>query len=453
MAYAACGMTLLAVASLAAPAGHAGWAHPVQAQDGPGVFAGPDGVGDIEAATISGDVYALVAGWDDRVWVVDMADPARPAPVAVMVGGQDGFAPGWAVDVEAAGIGNGTYALVAGISVEAAVQVANITDPARPAPVSVIRWEGGPGPSWISDVEVAEVDGRAYALVANPARNAVQVTEITDPAEPKWVGTVYEEEGCADPFTEIVRVAGTGTSGTAYQVAAAGGAPPAAPLQAHRAAGPQGCFAELAGAVDIGVAEIAGRPYALVAGSISGDVLVMDLTDPAAPARVGSFAYREAVPGAAPVDMHVEMAQVGRSTYALVAAPQDNAVVVVEMTRPALPVEVVKIFAWPGRAQEMKAVVVDDGAYLLVAGWEGGGLGIVDITDPASIRHHSFPYGGPGGPESALVVEAARIGNGTYALTAGWEGGGLWVANITDPASPAWISGAPTATGWPPPDP
>ena len=455
MACAACGgILLVAVASLAAPAGHAGQVHPVQAQDdlgGPGVFAGLEGVGDIEVTTISGDVFALVASWDERVWVVDITDPARPAPVAVMVGGQDGFAPGWAVDVEAAEIGNGTYALMAGASVEAAVQVANITDPARPAPVSVIRWQGDPGPSWISDVEVAVVDGRTYALVANPARDAVQVTEITDPARPRWVSTVYEGRGCADPFMEIVRVAGTGTAGLAYQMAVAttGGALPAAPLQAHRTNVPQGCFAELAGAVDIGVAEIAGRPYALVAGRISGDILVMDLTDPAAPVRVGSFTYREAVLGATPVDMHVEMAQMGGITYALVAVPQDNTVVVVELSRPALPVEVIEMSAWPGRAQDVEAVVVDDGTYLLVAGWEDGGLGIVEITGLASIRHHSFPYDGPGGPESVRVVEAAEIGNGTYALAAGWVDGGLWVANITDPANPAWISGAAPAAEWP----
>lgn len=107
------------------------------------------------------------------------------------------------------------------------------------------------------------------------------------------------------------------------------------------------------------------------------------------------------------------------------------------MNRPDLPVLVSEMFEHPGRVQGVEAVGVDDRTYMLVAGWDGGGLRVVDITD----RSHTW-YLSIAGEDAAptgrvQVVEVARVGNGTYALAAGWQSGGLWIANITNPQDPS----------------
>lgn len=445
---------LVSAAYLMVPAGHADPALPAQALDtteGPGGFGELGGVSDIEVVVgADGSAYVLMASWGDRVRIINITDPARPAPVADMVGGQDGFVRGWAADVEVVSVGSGAYALIPGTIGEVAVQVVNITDPTRPAPISVIRWQGDAGLDWISDLEVAVVEGRAYVLVANPAKDAVQITEITDPGEPRWVTTVFEGRSCSGWYGGIVRVAGTAER---TYPATAGWSTPAAPAEASRTYWTLVCFEALAGASDVVVAEVSGGSYALVAGRISGEVLVMDITNPGRPEPVASFPVLDGGRDAAPVDAHIEVAQVGQSTYALVAVPQENVIRMVEVSRPGFPVLVSEMSGHPGRVQGVEAVGVGNSTYMLVAGWDGGGLRVVDITDRSHTRYLHIAGEDAAPTERVRVVEVARVGNGTYALAAGWQSGGLWVANITDPASPAWISGGAPATGWPLQDP
>ena len=431
-------LLLMLAAYLAVPAGHADptlLGQAPDAADGSGGFGELGKVGDIEVvADADGSTYALVASWSDRIWIINITDPARPALVADMVGGQDGFVRGFLADIEVVSVANGTYVLIPDITGWEMVQVANITDPARPAPVSVIKWQGNAGPDWISDLEVVVVDERAYVLMANPARNAVQITEITDPGEPRWVATVSQVQDCFGQFGEIVQMAGV-----AYQ-AMAGWSQPVAHTESSRTYGALDCFESLAGASEVVAAEMEGGFYALVAGRISGEVLVMDITHLGEPEPVARVPVLDEGRAAGPVDVHMKVAQAGQSTYALVAVPQENIVRLVDVSRPYLPVLIGEMSIYPGRVQEVEAVVVGNNTYMLVAGWDDSGLWISDITDPAHKRYISV-LGEENGPtDRARVVEAARVGNGTYALVADSQSGGLWIANITDPQDSFWLA-------------
>lgn len=431
-------LLLMSAACLAVPAGHADptpLGQAPDATDGSGGFGELGGVGDIEVvAGVDGSTYALVAGWSDRIRIINITDPARPVPVADMVGGQDGFVRGFLAEIEVVSVANGTYVLIPDITGWETVQVANITDPARPAPVSVIKWQGDTWLSWISDLEVVVADGRSYVLMANPTKNAVQITDITDPGEPRWVATVSQVQYCFGQFSKIVQI-----SGGAYQTTA-GWLQPAVPIEVSRTYEALDCFEALAGASEVAVAEMSGTFYALVAGRISGEVLVMDITHLGGPEPVASFPVLDEGSAAGPVDAHMKVAQTGQSTYALVAVPQENIVRLVDVSRPYHPVLIGEMSVYPGRVQEIEAVMVGNSTYMLVAGWDDYGLRIANITDPAH-RWHASVLGEENAPTDMVrVVEAARVGNGTYALVAGSQSDGLWIANITDPQDPFWLA-------------
>lgn len=431
-------LLLMLAVYLAAPAGHADPTLPSQEPDATerlGGFGELGEVGDIEVVVgADGSTYALMASWSDRIRIINITDPARPAPVADMVGGQDGFVRGFLADIEVVSVANGTYVLIPDITGWEMVQVANITDPARPAPVSVIKWQGDAGQDWISDLEVAVVDERAYVLMANPARNAVQITEITNPGEPRWVATVFHVQDCLGQFGEIVQMAGG-----AYQTTA-GWNQMVGPIEAGWTYRAPDCFEALAGASEVVAAEMSGGYYALVAGRISGEVLVMDITYPGGPEPVARFPVLGEERAAGPVDVQIEVAHAGQSTYALVAVPQENIVRLVDVSRPYFPVLIGEMSIYPERVQEVEAVMVGNNTYMLVAGWGDGGLSMFEITDPAYKRHISV-WGEENAPTDRIrVVEAARVGNGTYVLVAGSQSGSLWMVNITDPQDPFWLA-------------
>ena len=431
-------LLLMLAAYLAVPAGHADPTlldQEPDATDGSSGFGELGEVGDIEVVTdVDGSTYALVASWSDRIRIINITDPARPAPVADMVGGQDGFIRGFAADIEVVSVANGTYVLIPDITGWETVQVANITNLVRPAPVSVIKWQGDAGPNWILDLEVVVVDERAYVLMANPARNAVQITEITDPGEPRWVATVSQVQDCFGQFGEIVQMAGV-----AYQ-AMAGWSQPMAHTESSQTYGVLDCFESLAGASEVVVAEMAGGFYALVAGRISGEVLVMDITHLGEPEPVARFPVLDEGRAAGPVDVHMKVVQAGQSTYALVAVPQENIVRRIDVSRPYLPVLISEMSAYPGHVQEVEAVVVGNNTYMLVAGWDDGGLRMFEISDPAYTWQISVLWEENGPTDRIQVVEAARVGNGTYALVADSQSGSLWMANITGPQDPFWLA-------------
>ena len=142
----------------------------------------------MEVFESGGRTYAMVAAWKDGgVQIMDITDPARPIPVSAVFDGlrvidtMDG-----AYEVEVFDSGGRTYAMVAAVY-DHGIQIMDITDPARPTPTSAV-FDGSEGFTALDravDVEVFESGGRTYAMVAAVYDNgAVQIMDITDPARP-----------------------------------------------------------------------------------------------------------------------------------------------------------------------------------------------------------------------------------------------------------------------------
>ena len=203
--------------------------------------------------------------------------------------------------------------------------------------------------------------------------------------------------------------------------------------------------AEMAGAVfDTG-----DRTYVIVATLYDNATQIVDITDPADPAPVSAVLDGSDELGALSFPFDLEAFGIGDRTYVMVASSHDGGVHIVDVTDPAQPIPISTVLGGPEDfADAPKEVDVDlfntgDRAYAAVAALHGGGLHIVDVTDPADPALVSAVLGGPGelrGASARISMDVFNIGNGTYAIAATSPDGRINIVNVTDPADPALVS-------------
>ena len=364
--------------------------------DGAGGFEALGGAGDVELFDMDGRTYAVVAAYDEGgVQVIDITDPVRPAPVSTVIDGPD-LALDGAHDVEVFGMDGRTYAVVAA-SGEAGVQLMDITDPVRPAPVSVAFDGPDLALGGAEDVEVFDMDGRTYAMVAAYDDGGVQIIDITDPANMAPVSAVFDGPDLA-----------------------------------------------LDGAHDVEVFGMHGRTYAVVATLRDDGVRIMDVTDPVHPTPVSTVLDGPdlALGGA----WDVEVFGAGGRTYAIVTASGEAGVQVIDITDPAHPSPVSAVFDGVDGfealavANEMAVFGMDGRAYAIVAAYGEAGVQVIDITDPAHPSPVSAVFDGVDGFEAldgAGEMAVFNTGDRTYAMVTAWKDDGVQVIDITDPANPS----------------
>ena len=271
--------------------------------------------------------------------------------------------------------GGGVYAVVAARDANA-VQVINVTDPTRPRMVAEARDGRSDGHGGTFDklagaegVEIAQVGGRAYAVVAASGDDGVQIIDVTDPASPRAVSSVADEPGSS-----------------------------------------RNKFSMLDGASGVEIFVKDSKTYALVSSWDDDGFQVIDITNPASPApadrghdgnRCSTAARYSALGGALASDT---LAFNGR-LYALVAANFDDGLQVVDVTDPERLVVEGAVFDELGGFSELTAPISAHAAeiggreYVFVASYQhytqvingedfgmGGGVQIVDVTDPSSPR-------------------------------------------------------------------
>ena len=266
------------------------------------------GPSDITLLTTLDKTYALVANLlGNSIQVIDITDPASPSPVAAMVDGQDGFdALGGVRSIGLAEISGTIYALGAGWS-DDAVQIIDVADPASPSPVaSAFDGQGGFALAAVDSIDTAAISDGVYALVTSTSDGAVQIINVTDPANPSPVASVFDGDarpshpGASSPTPGILDDQGNftlngagdivayGIGGHSYAIVASPGddavriidvTDPTNPLPAAVLFDGQGGFNALGGAHGVALAVIGERTYALVAASDDGAVQIIDVTD------------------------------------------------------------------------------------------------------------------------------------------------------------------------------
>ena len=226
-------------------------------------------------------------------------------------------------------------------------------------------------------------------------------------------------------------------------------------------------FDKLKGSQGIATATIGYSTYAIVAAFKDHGVQIVNITDPSSPVPVASFGDGDTVTvngvnktfdrleGA----FGIAMATIGSSTYALVSTYADDGVQIVNITDPSSPVPVVsfgdgdivtvngvnKTFDRLEGGEGIATATIGDGTYALVAGYYDDGVQIIDITDPANpVPAASFGEGGRVSGVSktfnelkgANGITTVTIGDGTYALVTAYDDDGVQIIDITDPSSP-----------------
>ena len=141
-----------------------------------------------------GSSYAILTAHNSNlVQIIDVTDPASPAPVATVQSGE-GFGLDGAVGFAVHEDGGSSYAVVAA-HLGHAIQIIDVTDPASPVTVATVPDGEGFELEGSGDVAVYERGGNSYAVVAVFDGDAIQIIDITDPASPAAVATIRDGEG------------------------------------------------------------------------------------------------------------------------------------------------------------------------------------------------------------------------------------------------------------------
>ena len=340
--------------------------------------------------------------------------------------------------------GGGVYAVVAAKDADA-VQVINVTDPTRPRAVAEAR-DGRPDDrggtfdklAGAAGVGIAQVGGRAYAVVAASGDDGVQIIDVTDPASPRAVSSVADEPGSS-----------------------------------------RNRFSMLGGATGVEIFVQNSRTYALVSSWDDDGFQVIDITDPASPReadrghdgnRCSTAARYSALGGALASDT---LAFNGR-LYAVLAANFDDGLQVVDVTDPDRLVVRGAVFDELGGFSELTAPISAHAAeikgreYVFVASYQhytqvvngenfgmGGGVQIVDVTDPSSPRA-AAALGHSDRSQFALLhgvrgIDTFAKGARTYAIITAElalghsqsdDKGAFTIVDVTNPERPRFMAGA-----------
>ena len=349
-------------------------------EDGAGGFEELEGPKGVTAVTVGSSTYALVAAYDDDgVQIIDITDPNNPTPVASIGDGEDGFEElKGARYVTTVTIDSSTYALVSA-SADHGVQIINITTPSSPSPVAHMSNAAGLALQDPRGIATLTTGSSTYALVAAHS-GFVQIINITTPSSPAPVANVRDGSG---GFEALSRARGITT------------------------------------------VTLDSSTYALVASYDDG-VQIINVTNPSEPAPVAAVLNSQSnrLDGAT----GITTVTVGSSTYALVAAQNDNAVQIINITDPSSPESVA--FAQDGSAgfdrlrypESIATVTFGSSTYAVVASFLDG-IQIINVTDPsnpspaASVGSFDTRFGNFALPEA---ITAVTIDSKTYVLVASY---------------------------------
>ena len=378
----------------------------------------------VATTRIGSNTYALVtASWDNGVQIIDITDPASPAPVSSFddgdtVSGKTFDTLGGTDEIVIARIGSNTYALVVGWR-DHGVQIVDVTDPANPVPVASFADGDTVGGKTYDElrgatgITTAKIGSGTYALVVADDDDGVQIVDITDPANPVPVASFDD---------------GDTVEGKTYD--------------------------ELEGPASITTARIGAGTYALVAASDDDGVQIVDITDPANPVPVASFDDGDTV-GSGTYDelddpRYITTARIGSSTYALVACFADNGVQIIDITDPANPVPAAsfdegdtaagKTYRELKGAGSVTTARIGSRTYAAVVAHDDNGVQIVDISDPESpVPVASFEDGDTVGSrtyenlQGPANIGTVRIGSGTYFLVTAYFDNGVQIIGLKGP--------------------
>ncbi len=351
---------------------------------------------------IGGSTYAAVtAGADDGLQLVDVTNPASPAPVGQLADTEpDGLLLNGAYNAAVFTVGASTYAAVVG-NLDHGLQIVDVTDPTSPEEAGQLADDEDPGDELLfrgpRGVDTFTAGSDTYAVVTGGSDNGIQIIDITDPDSPVAAGKMRD-------------------NGSRL----------------------------LEGTYDVAVFEIGAKTYAVVASYGEDGIQIIDISNPDGPTTAGSLKDG----GSLELDgaRGVAVFEIGANTYAAVASIEDDGIQIIDISNPASPVAAGKLADGGSReldgAVDVDVFTMGTSTYAVVASANDDGIQIVDVSNPASPTAAGKLSRGSLELDGATGVDVFEIGTSTYAVVASRTDNGIQIVelSVVDDTRPEFAS-------------
>jgi len=322
-------------------------------------------------------------------------------------------------------VGDSTY-VVAASENEHGIEIIDISDPTSPTSVGRLADDGSRFLEESVDVAIwYDTSGEAhYAVVAGSRDNGIEIIDISDPTSPTSFGQLEDASGCDTDDIDKTCLAHVST---------------------------------------VAIATIGDSTYVVGAGHGADDgIEIIDISSPDFPTQVGSFSDTTRNSGGCTTGTvcldrpnDIAIATIGDSTYAVVAAANDDGIAIIDISDPTSPTHVISIVDDATRELEqtygVAIATIGGSTYAVAVGYQDDGIAIIDISTPASPVYVGELEDGThtercsaangerclNGPTSVAVE---TIGGSTYAIVTSKNERAVTVIDITTPSDPTIVA-------------
>ena len=198
---------------------------------------------------------------------------------------------------------------------------------------------------------------------------------------------------------------------------------------------------------------IGGSTYVVAAAKSANQIVIYDISNPASPTSVGSLDDVSGGGVRLEGSAELDIATIGGTPYAVVAAYADKGIDIVDISDPTNPTSVGRLINSDSlelnAPYDVAITTIGSSTYAVVTGYVDDGVQIVDISDPTSpsatakLQDDSNKGGctavqvcldGPRG----IAVET--IGGYTYAIVVSHKDSGVTIIDITTPSNPSIVA-------------
>lgn len=180
--------------------------------------------------------------------------------------------------------------------------------------------------------------------------------------------------------------------------------------------------------------------YAYIASYGDNALEIIDISNPASPAHVGSLVDDTTTKLSGAISVYVQ------GKYAYVASYTDDSVEIIDISNPAAPSHVGVISDTATTALDGAYSIYVSGKYAYVASEVDDGVEILDISNPASPSHVGAIFESTATATTALDGARSIYVQGKYAYVASSVDDGLEILDISDPSSPSHVGAITDAT-------
>jgi hypothetical protein len=354
--------------------------------------------------------YAYITSFGaNALEIVDISNPAQP----VHKGVANNILHAWQVTV----VGNYAYVMCGSRGYTGALQIVDISNPAAPILKGNLADGGGSAPffsQFDASLFTVHVSGN-YAYIGS--YNSFEIIDISDPSNPTHVGVLQGILG-GDSQSSIYVVgdiAYCSSGGTVYIVDVSDRTNPS-----------------LISSLDGSSQNVPFGDDIYVSGNYAylSTAVVLDVSNPAAPALVGSYEGR--APGR-------KMSVQGHYLYltgGMTPTITSNAITIIDVSTPVTP----KLKATltngssSGPLLAGASSVHTSGNYAYVVSETNDALEIIDVSNPAAPTHKSSLVNGSGG--AMLNGPSSVFISGTYAYITSVNSQALEIVDVSNPALP-----------------